>query len=62
MIWSEVEEKYGKEIADKIKKNRMLRGITITITKNGEPDIPNIDIELAYKDVMGLPMHPMEWD
>ncbi|GAI09732.1 unnamed protein product [marine sediment metagenome] len=62
MIWEEVEEKYGKEIADKMKKSKMMCGITMSLRADGKTDIPERDIELAYKDVMGKPIHPLEWD
>lgn len=60
ILWSEVEETYGKELADKMKKSEMLCGITVTI-RNGEFDIPESDIRLAYKDVMNIPIHPMRY-
>ena len=62
MIWKEVEEKYGKKIADKMKKSGCLRGITVTKTKDGEINIPECDIKIAYKDVMGYPIGDWEWD
>ena len=62
MIWEEVEEKYGKEMADKISKSKYLHGITISIGKDGKPDIPERDIHLAYKDVTGKHIGVGEWD
>lgn len=61
MIWKEVEEKYGKKIADRMKRSRMLMGITVT-KRNGEWDIPESDIENAYRDVMGKPIPLEGWD
>ena len=96
MIWPEVEKKYGKELADKMKDSQMLVGITVELyykcKECGEryydrslmidvrdsnnkcfncgkdcgcdlyTDIPERDIYLAYKDVTGKPIHPLEWD
>ena len=62
MIWEEVEKKYGKEIADKMSKSKYLRGITIELTKEDKVDIPEGDIRLAYKDVMNMSIHFLEWD
>lgn len=53
MLWEEVEEKYGKELADKMSKSKWLNGITISYTEDGKIDIPESDIERAYKDVTG---------
>jgi hypothetical protein len=61
MIWQEVEEKYGKEIADKMKTSHWLDCITITM-RDGEPDIPEEDLDRAYRSIQGLPIHPLEWD
>ena len=62
MIWKDVEKKYGKEIADEMKQSSYLQGITITMTENGETDIPESDIRLAYKDIKGKRISPFEWD
>lgn len=62
MIWEEVERKYGKKLSDKMKKSVYLKGITITRTEDGKVDIPEHDIYLAYKDVTGKDIHPLEWD
>jgi len=35
MIWEEVEEKYGKELADKMSKSRMLKGMCAGRRQNG---------------------------
>ena len=52
MIWKEVEERYGKEIADKMAQSDMLTGITV-VMRDGEADIPYRDIDRAYMDVIG---------
>jgi hypothetical protein len=62
MIWQEVINEYGKEMAKKMSKSKMLRGITMTILPSGEMDIPESDIRLAYKDVTGQKIHNLEWD
>lgn len=62
MIWQEVINEYGEEMAAKMKKSNMLRGITMTILPNGDRDIPESDIRLAYKDVTGQKIHDLEWD
>lgn len=62
MIWQEVINEYGEEMADKMKKSKMLIGITMTILPSGEMDIPESDIRLAYKDVTGQKIHNLEWD
>jgi hypothetical protein len=61
MIWREVEEKYGKKIADKMKKSQYLNGVTCGM-KNGEIDWYDSDLDLAYRDVTGKYIHPEEWD
>ena len=40
MIWSDVEKKYGKELANKMSKSKYLRGITVELTEEGKVDIP----------------------
>jgi len=62
MIWEEVEKIYGKALAKKMEKSKYLQGITVTMTKEGKTDIPEHDIHLAYKDVTGKKIHPLEWD
>jgi len=62
MIWKEVVKKYGQEMADKMDKSKYLQGITISHTREGQADIPERDIELAYKDVKGYDIHVHEWD
>jgi len=62
MIWKEVEIRFGKEIANAMKKSHYLEGITVTYDENCEIDYPESDIELAFKDVMGYSIHYSEWD
>ena len=56
MLWKEVEERYGKEMADKMAESDMLTAITVTI-RDGETDIPESDIDRAYMDVMSIPIY-----
>ena len=60
MLWEEIEEKYGKEIGQKMKKQ--LKGITVRVRKDGKIDFPESDIRLAYKIVTGKKVHSSEWD
>jgi hypothetical protein len=64
MIWEEVEKKYGKKNADEMKKSQFLKGITVTRdSKTGEIDIPERDIELAFKDKIAKKrISSFEWD
>ena len=62
MLWEEVIKKYGKETAKKMSKSQYLRGITLSFTEDGKTDFPETDIRLAYKDVMHIPIHLLEWD
>ena len=62
MIWEQVEKEYGKETADKMKFSSYLQNITLSFTEDGKTDFPESDIRLAYKDVIGKPIHPLEWD
>lgn len=60
MIWKEVEKKYGKETADKMKSSKYLQNIILSFTEDGKTDIPESDIRLAYKDVTGKPIYYAE--
>ena len=63
MIWKEVEKKYGKKNAAKMKKSKYLMGITVTMGKDGKPDIPERDIDLAYRDTIKKEKIQIEeWD
>lgn len=56
---SDAIKKYGAKMFKKMSKH--LIGITVTI-KDGKEDIPESDLELAYKVVKGKKVHPLEWD
>lgn len=62
MIWKNIIDEYGKEIADKMKRSSYLQGITVSINKDGEIDYPESDIRLAFKDIKGEKIHSYEWD
>ena len=62
MIWAEVEEKYGKPLADKMKQSNWLEGITLTMRDTGETEIPESDIDNAYRDVTGKRIEDWMWD
>lgn len=62
MFWEEVIELYGAELAEKMKHSEQLCCITVRITEDGSVDYPSRDIDLAYRDVMGLDINPLEWD
>jgi len=62
MIWDDVEKLYGKSIANRMKHSKMLSAITVQVLDNGDFDIPEIDIENAYKDITGQYIHPYAWD
>lgn len=61
MKTSELEQKYGKKLINKIMKEGFLNGCTIAIT-NGKDDIPEIDIILAIKEMGGKKIGVFEWD
>lgn len=61
MKWIEIIDIYGLELANLMKKSSYLQGITVTIS-DGEFDIPERDIKLAYRDVIGAEISPLEWD
>lgn len=61
MRWKEIEKKYGKKLTERIRKSRMLDGITISL-KKGEEDIPERDIKLAIKEIKGEKISDSEWD
>lgn len=61
MIEEEIIDFYGKETWTAMKDSKYLDGITISI-RDGEPDIPKEDLERAYKDIRGIPIHQEEWD
>lgn len=58
MTPSEAEKKYGKKIFEKMQ--RYLNGITVTKLPNGEFDIPEIDLDDAYREMKGE--NGLYWD
>jgi hypothetical protein len=62
MIVSEAIKKYGSETWAKMSESGWLDGITVTIGKNGETDIPQSDLDRAYRAIQGKPIHPLDWD
>ena len=57
-----VEKKYGKKVADKMKDSPYLQGITCRLTETGEVDIPERDIDLAYRWLTKQKISEGEWD
>lgn len=69
MIKSEIEAKYGKEMAEKIFASRYMQGVTCGVRRiemgtdaTCVADYYEDDVERAYRDVTGKFVHPMEWD
>ena len=62
MEWFEVVAKYGKEMSAKMAKSGYLENITLSINDDGKVDIPDRDIELAYRDIKGGKIYVAEWD
>lgn len=76
MLWKNIIEKYGEEMAQKISASKYMQGITVEfVKKDGTPasyedvekgdcdiDIPERDVELAYQDVMGKKIPTECWD
>lgn len=58
----EAETKYGKVMLKKMRATGFLSGITMSLNKNGEVDVPDRDYELAYRAARGKKIHPEEWD
>ena len=61
MFWEDVEKMYGKSMADKMAESEQLCCVTV-VMRDGKADIPEIDIENAYKDITGQYIHPYAWD
>jgi hypothetical protein len=57
-----LEEKYGKQLINKILREGYLRGCTIIINKDGTEDIPEEDIIRAIKEIKGQKINAFEWD
>ena len=55
-------EKYGKEMWDKMVATGWLDGITCRIMPNGEIDIPQSDIDRAYREAKGEYVSHLEMD
>lgn len=55
----ELEQKYGKNLIKKILEGNYLEGCTVVINKDGNKDIPEIDVINAIKHMKGI---PFEWD
>ena len=62
MIWTEVEKKYGKETANKMKSSHYLKGIRIGLTINGEIYIRESDVRNAFRETLGLMPLSNIWD
>lgn len=60
MLWEQVEKKYGKKLANRMKKH--IGMVTVVVRKDGKLDIPESDIHLAYRAVKKMKTHPLEWD
>ena len=58
----QVIEKYGKELWDKMTETGWLDGITISITPDGKMNIPQSDIDRAYRAVKGEYVSHLEMD
>jgi hypothetical protein len=57
----ELENKYSKELINKILNGPYLKGCTIAII-NGKEDIPESDIILAIKQINGEKIGDFDWD
>ena len=62
MTPKEAEKKYGKRLWNKIKRSKWMDGITVSLNENGETDIPECDIERAYRDVTNQKTYSLDWD
>ena len=61
MKQSDAIKKYGKKIWAKMMKTGYLNGITVGMV-DGEPDIPESDLSIAYRVAKGEKIHDLEWD
>jgi hypothetical protein len=52
---------YGKKSWAKMLKTGYLDGITVTLT-DGEDDIPESDLNRAYRASKVERLHPLDWD
>lgn len=62
MNQKQAEKKYGKEMLKKMEATGYLDGITISLTKDGEVDVPESDYERAYRKAIGQKMNQLDWD
>jgi len=58
---SEAKKRFGKAMWHKMVKSGYLTGITITI-KDGEENIPESDINRAFRAAKGERIYPLDWD
>ncbi|MEK6842134.1 MAG: hypothetical protein AABX91_03220 [Nanoarchaeota archaeon] len=59
---SEIEQKYGKMLTNKIIKGRYLDGCTIRVNEDGTEDIPEEDIIRVIREINGEKIGAFEWD
>ena len=60
--WNQVVDEYGAKMADKMQRTGYLDCITCTILPSGEIDIPQRDIDIAFRAANGGYIGEMEWD
>lgn len=60
--WSQVEARYGRNMAKVMKKCPYLCGITVCMLPDGEIEIPEHDIDIAYRWARGEEIGIEEWD
>lgn len=60
--WEQVVERYGKDVAEKIKQSGWLDGITCYMNEEGVAVIPQRDIDVALKAIRGEEIGDLEWD
>lgn len=58
----QVIEKYGKEMWDKMNETGWLDGITVSIDPDGKINIPQSDIDRAYRAANGKYVSHLEMD
>lgn len=58
----QVIKKVGEEMWEKMCATGWLDGITVTLLPNGETDIPESDIDRAYRAAKGEKIGDWEWD
>ena len=60
MKTEEAIRKYGEETYRKM--SAFMGVITVSLDEDGEVDIPERDLEQAYRQLHGGKIHPFEWD